>query len=555
MTSHRHKNKNAVSKSWKGFSPEDRKTHKVSRVRLHIGKTLTPRRLLVIAGLVLLTLLPIIFGPKLVPYRLGQQLRHPIRARVDFTWENKEESERLSKRIEATFPRYYREDHNWSAEVFDPVYDLLEKAYELAATNEPMEETVASLEAYAKENQVNASPEECRELIREMMAKGRRLNFYWDIAVPRKKILNSPSFSAGVLSAENYKRERGRTIRILRGDLEALSSQVGIDNAPINIEQMPRLLEINFEQEYGRFSEPFRETVLEIINRRLKPSLLPEDELSQRELETTIKTQIETAGKVGKGTIIMPANQPISSADLVRIRKETEVFEAQSGSLGTSIHLLGMGLLICIATAGYLLYLVRFEKEVLRRERRLLHVFILAVVVFWILKAGMVAGLRVNLTPIGLVAGVAAIIFGARVGVGTTSLLCFSSFILTDADVGEIIALLGSSWIFCCLAPGVRTRSGILRAGFYAGLVSLLATFLWRSASGTLLSFSPAERGWLDFLLWIGFYDTAAWILGGIVLTVALPLLERFLGASTNVTLLELSDQEHPLLRKLVLEA
>jgi hypothetical protein len=101
----------------------------------------------------------------------------------------------------------------------------------------------------------------------------------------------------------------------------------------------------------------------------------------------------------------------------------------------------------------------------------------------------------------------------------------------------------------------VRHRSGLLRAGALAGAVSFLGTSFWRFASGTVFGFLATKGSAWGFAVWMGAYDGLAWIAGAVLLTVALPLVEQAFGAATNITLLELSDQEHPCLRKLVLEA
>ena len=99
----------------------------------------------------------------------------------------------------------------------------------------------------------------------------------------------------------------------------------------------------------------------------------------------------------------------------------------------------------------------------------------------------------------------------------------------------------------------VRRRSRLLRAGLYSGIsVCLLALFT--GLIGPILWESPRQTDWWNIAV-----ECAA-VLGTGVLTAvlvsgSLPLLEQLFRITTEISWLEMADLNHPLLRRLSLEA
>lgn len=91
----------------------------------------------------------------------------------------------------------------------------------------------------------------------------------------------------------------------------------------------------------------------------------------------------------------------------------------------------------------------------------------------------------------------------------------------------------------------IRSRTRLVRAGFFAGLAAALAAVM----TGILSNFSAGLITELVALsLLIG-------LLSGIVAVGVLPLLENLFKITTDITLLELTDFNHPLLRRMQIEA
>jgi len=95
------------------------------------------------------------------------------------------------------------------------------------------------------------------------------------------------------------------------------------------------------------------------------------------------------------------------------------------------------------------------------------------------------------------------------------------------------------------LARFVRTRSKVLRLGLVAGVTG--AVFAMGFALAAHQSWSGIAQQSLTSLI--------SGLLSALVVLMILPLLEVLFGVTTDISLLELSDMEHPLLKRLAIEA
>jgi putative nucleotidyltransferase with HDIG domain len=113
---------------------------------------------------------------------------------------------------------------------------------------------------------------------------------------------------------------------------------------------------------------------------------------------------------------------------------------------------------------------------------------------------------------------------------------------LAHALVGTVGALVG------ILAVGrVESRTDIYRAGIYVSMGNMLTIMALKLTDGAGLL---ERQVWLDVTLGAG-----NGLLTSILVTGALPLFENLFGVLTPLKLLELSNPNHPLLKRLLVEA
>lgn len=99
----------------------------------------------------------------------------------------------------------------------------------------------------------------------------------------------------------------------------------------------------------------------------------------------------------------------------------------------------------------------------------------------------------------------------------------------------------------------VRRRSKLLRAGFYSGLSVCLLAILVGKIGPSSWEITALED-WRGLLLGCGI-PLGIGLLTGVLVSGALPLLEKLFRITTDISWLEMADLNHPLLRRLSLEA
>lgn len=132
---------------------------------------------------------------------------------------------------------------------------------------------------------------------------------------------------------------------------------------------------------------------------------------------------------------------------------------------------------------------------------------------------------------IGLFGAIYATLFGVLVCVSVSA----QTYMATSALIG---------FTGVVLTKKVRRRNRLFMAGLYVGLVAMVFSLFLHEAAGTS---EPISR-MLGLPMAIG-------IITGMVVGGLLPVLESIFGVTTDVSWLELADLNHPLMRRLSIEA
>src|SRR6201984_1832923 len=129
----------------------------------------------------------------------------------------------------------------------------------------------------------------------------------------------------------------------------------------------------------------------------------------------------------------------------------------------------------------------------------------------------------------------------------------WSSVLFGPIDAPLLITSLISGFTAVSLTLQVRRRSKLIRAGIYVGLATCLLSLTF-GLIGPINWFYPTANDWgmvgLQSALAVGNGILTATLVGG-----ALPILEHLFQITTDISWLEASDLNHPLLRRMTIEA
>src|SRR5947208_11572253 len=149
---------------------------------------------------------------------------------------------------------------------------------------------------------------------------------------------------------------------------------------------------------------------------------------------------------------------------------------------------------------------------------------------------------------------VLSVLLGRNHGLyAAVSVSLWSSVLFGKIDAPLLVTSLISGFTAVYLTLQVRRRSKLIRAGLGVGLAIWLLSLTF-GLIGPITLFSPMANDWgligLQSALAIGNGIVTATVVGGV-----LPILEHLFQITTDISWLEASDLNHPLLRRMTIEA
>ncbi|MEI6101345.1 MAG: HDIG domain-containing metalloprotein, partial [Eubacteriales bacterium] len=208
-------------------------------------------------------------------------------------------------------------------------------------------------------------------------------------------------------------------------------------------------------------------------------------------------------------------------------------------------------LYLALMFAVYIVYAIHFEKKLSANTK---HVAILAILT--VLAMGLtaiLARIAPNLLITYMVVILAAVListrsavsFGAFVSLLIVTVLTSKQAFFTETAFTQVIVSITGGILAAALLRKVSQRGALILAGLLASVPgAVLEIILWKA---NLVATSSV----LINLVWI----VAGGVLAGVVALGLLPALEGMFKITTPTKLLELSDPNHPLLKRLLMEA
>ncbi len=203
-------------------------------------------------------------------------------------------------------------------------------------------------------------------------------------------------------------------------------------------------------------------------------------------------------------------------------------------------------LLILTAFLMLYLYLYYFHNQLFLSDPKVFSLFLIygleLVLIYFI---GTKLQLSVYLYPIAIFSALVTILFDAEVGVFNTFILALLLGILHRFNFSIVLVTIIVGTVACYSTQQVRHRSEFFRTIVYLSLTYIVLILL-------IESFKVSPPGEILNLAGFGLINGIA----SPILTIGLlPIFESLFGFTTDITLLELSDLNHPLLKRLSLEA
>ncbi len=347
-------------------------------------------------------------------------------------------------------------------------------------------------------------------------------------------------YSDGII---NVPRENLETREItIRNQRERTEQNVLLDNVRTSGESREFVrtrLSDRFEQEFVR-------TAIQFLSLVIEPNLIYDEEETEALIQDYIDSISPTKGAVSSGQVIIRRGDIITPERHNMIQSLMYARAERAGDIDIWKQYIGETLLVLAVFLIFFFYIYLYRRKIFDNNPMLLLVFLAIALVYSI--GAFVARLddfSPYVVPFAIAPILLTIIFDSRVGIMTTTMLALLAGLMFGNSFEFVLATITACSIGVYSVRDIKDRSQ-----FYLTTPALI----YFSYAFVLFGFTLTKVGG-----WGTYIDNMTFLLANVVgvwLTYPLILLiEKTFRITTDVTLLELSDTNRPILKRLMLEA
>ena len=449
-----------------------------------------------------------------------------------------------------------------------PVYRLDFESFKQFETH--LQELLASLDTFDREHPAGAELPSKRKddfavLVETFNAKGPYQVAATDIAILQKTgaaratlvesglrvlrdLYNEGIHEAGFSGAETS----GTTLAHITGPDGTTSRHVSK-----SLEQAFTSLRINLAAEAG--GRELGLPLFRIFRNGIAPNLIFDLEATHRLQENALRDLKPVIVEIARGqTIIEPGLRVTAEQFEMLTAHRKHLLEHGDIALEEGLQLFGRVLLVLAMLIASVLYIRLEDKETLLSNGRLALLALVVILNLALVRATYALGSlpffignssAASLLPFLAPVAIAPLIVAILINAGSAIFVALFISIFTSVIYGNRLDILVLTFLASVVAifggTHTRKRGNVVRASFFAGVtVAVFALLI----------------GFIDRLEWLTITKhmiagLATGVLTGVIVVGLLPVLEGLFKRTTDITLLELTDYNHPLLRLMQLEA
>ena len=395
-------------------------------------------------------------------------------------------------------------------------------------------------------------------------------------------ILKLQVFKNGYMQGVTHSEDQGsqETIRVFNpGDSEN-AQYVLVES--VQVAQLESDVLTYLEDQFrNRFSEgEVEDTVVQDVASMVASWIIqkmPDFQTLEYNEELSETARIEAANDVepvlkkyyaGTPTKLADAGVPLSKEQIDLLRLEREALNARmsySDRAARVVSYLGLLIALYLLCGSYIFFVD--DRAILQDRVRLGKLLMLMVCTISLSYYAANDQYRVELIPLVMASIIAAVVYGRELGLLLMAVACISVTLFLGMGLSELVMVTAACATCCLLVGRIRTRTHLLYVGCVAGAITLstvvgvgLVTGLTLSGAETASEVDVNFRGPHFGLVVQGLIGQSLWaglcILGSCAaMTGVLSIVEKIFGVQTDLSLLELGDASHPLLRRLAQKA
>ncbi|MDA7918694.1 hypothetical protein N9B20_03425, partial [Mariniblastus sp.] len=498
------------------------------------------------------------------PYRIRQAPLRDMHANTLFEDQDAKATFEKRERTKRNFKNYYENDAQKieiiREELINDVFSIMQQEWgEVEGSNLWSE----FFEVDANTTEATAADEESFNLFRESLSGDKeleKLKTILDLALLDIK-------QKGLLIELSHESDQGSVEQIQvypLGNLDA-SEVIKIEEVRIAevTDELQKRLSEKLSNESDTITDPglVSDRIFSWLKRKLPETLSYNEVRSNKERKAAVDAveiemkQINISDPLKSGTLnilsldspgIM-AGVPLTQEDIELLRLEhnarvaDETFQAK---LIRSTMFFGLFAAIFSMFCQYLFYRDRYLLDDLKQFSILLGLMLITLTLAWIVTVN--NAWRAEIVPITIFAMTIAIVYHIELAMLVATLVALAYTVAHGFGLSEFVILTASSSSAALMCRAIRSRTKLV----YVGVI--VATIIFPTVIGVnYLMGQPFSLNLVAEALWFAGGAGVA----GLMMTALLPFLERLFDIQTDISLLELSDANHPLLKELVQRA
>jgi putative nucleotidyltransferase with HDIG domain len=343
-------------------------------------------------------------------------------------------------------------------------------------------------------------------------------------------------------------------VSLVRGDKDSVVAVSDIPVKEVALERAVVALKIEKEMDDEALN-----TVYELLYACVRPNVRVNNRLTAERRQQAAADVLEISGKVIKDTEIVRKHQEVTPEILQRLyslhfaieRMEGELEKRRSDAAYTGRIILALIPLILLS-----FYLKRYKPSLVNNPRSLLALALVVLLQILIIKAGvelfprlfevweMSAASPEYLIPVTMAAVLCTILFGFQVSTLVSLYVSIYFGLVFGFNLFFFLYAFLNSVVAAFLNYRIRYRWHFFKAIPFMFAMSVVIIAVWHLIG---LRF--------DYF-WVNTVCALTAIVASVFLTMMLsPVFERLFDITTDMTLIELSDMNHPILKRLSIEA
>ncbi len=298
--------------------------------------------------------------------------------------------------------------------------------------------------------------------------------------------------------------------------------------------------------------------LFEIFSAGLQPNLIYSQAATQRAIDRAMEEIEPPVITFSEGDTLVEPGKIITQADLERLSAyRTVKLEAGNRSLFFNELFLGRLILTLLLLLAVYIYVSQGMQDLRKRNRAiaitavsiLLNLLLIRMILLigdsGLISSGTTRSLLPFIAPYALAPILVAVLVGPAPAVLSALIISVIFGILHGNSIELLLIAFLSGVVGTFAAANIRKRSQLVRAGLLVGLSAAIAG----AAVAPLYGFSAGLIGQQTLIaLIVGVFT-------GVLAVGLLPIFEQVFKITTEITLLELTDFNHPLLRRMQMEA